>query len=78
MSCQQLGFQALPGVSGHRTRWAGLLESGQRTTRVTLPLRHCGTPYQGINILLLWGEAVAKGYRSGRWMTYRHGVRPWR
>jgi antirestriction protein ArdC len=39
--------------------------------RVTLPLRHCGTPYQGINILLLWGEAVAKGYHSNRWMTYR-------
>jgi antirestriction protein ArdC len=42
--------------------------SGQR---VTLPLRHCGTPYQGINILLLWGEAMAKGYLSNRWMTYR-------
>jgi antirestriction protein ArdC len=39
--------------------------------RVTLPLRHCGTPYRGINILLLWGETMAKGYASSRWMTYR-------
>src|SRR5690606_2388801 len=39
--------------------------------RVTLPLRHCGTPYRGINILLLWGEAMAKGYASTKWMTYR-------
>lgn len=27
-----------------------------------LPLRHNGTPYRGINILLLWGEAIEKGY----------------
>ena len=58
------------------------LEKGVRTwmkpwngrhanARVTLPLRHCGTPYQGINVLLLWGEAVAKGYSSSKWMTYR-------
>jgi antirestriction protein ArdC len=39
--------------------------------RVTLPLRHCGTPYRGINILLLWGETMAKGYASSKWMTYR-------
>lgn len=45
--------------------------SSQAGQRVTLPLRHCGTPYQGINILLLWGEAMAKGYLSNRWMTYR-------
>ena len=28
--------------------------------RITRPLRHNGTPYRGMNILLLWGEAMAR------------------
>ncbi len=39
--------------------------------RITRPLRHNGTPYRGMNVLLLWGEAVLKGYAAPFWMTYR-------
>ena len=39
--------------------------------RITKPLRHNGTPYRGMNILLLWGEAMAKGYAAPIWMTYK-------
>ena len=39
--------------------------------RITQPLRHNGTPYRGMNILLLWGEAIAKGYAAPIWMTYK-------
>ncbi len=39
--------------------------------RISRPLRHNGTPYRGMNILLLWGEAVAKGYAAPIWMTYK-------
>lgn len=39
--------------------------------RITKPLRHNGTPYRGINVLLLWGEAMAKGYAAPLWMTYK-------
>jgi len=35
------------------------------------PLRHDGTPYRGINVLILWSEAVEHGYASPTWMTYR-------
>lgn len=35
------------------------------------PLRHCGTPYTGINTVYLWAVADANGYRSRFWMTYR-------
>lgn len=46
--------------------------SAQHTQgRITLPLRHTGQPYQGVNVLLLWGEACAKGFTSPMWMTYR-------
>lgn len=35
------------------------------------PLRHCGTPYTGINRLYLWAIADTRGYGSRYWMTYR-------
>ena len=35
------------------------------------PLRHCGTPYTGINTLYLWAIGDARGYNSRTWMTYR-------
>ncbi len=38
--------------------------------RVTRPLRHNGQPYRGINVLMLWGEAMTKGYSCPIWMTY--------
>lgn len=35
------------------------------------PLRHNGVPYRGINTVLLWMEASARGYTSPYWMTYK-------
>ncbi|MFZ6769791.1 ArdC family protein [Undibacterium sp. Di26W] len=54
---------------GTRT-WLKPWSASNATDRITLPLRHNGVPYRGINILLLWGEAMAKGYSSSRWMTF--------
>jgi antirestriction protein ArdC len=42
--------------------------------RITRPLRHNGTPYQGINIILLWSEALARGFASNIWMTFKQAV----
>lgn len=39
--------------------------------RITRPRRHNGMPYRGINVLLLWGEAIDRGYGVPLWMTYR-------
>jgi antirestriction protein ArdC len=39
--------------------------------RITRPLRHNGIPYRGVNVLLLWGEALEKGYAAPLWMTYK-------
>lgn len=41
---------------------------------VTRPLRHDGTPYNGINILLLWSKAVSRGFASPTWMTFRQAL----
>ncbi len=55
-----------------------LLEAGTRPWSrrwasgvASLPLRHEGTAYRGINILLLWSAAMTRGYSSPYWMTYR-------
>jgi antirestriction protein ArdC len=42
--------------------------------RITKPLRHNGTPYRGMNILLLWGEAMDKGYAAPIWMTFKQAL----
>ena len=42
--------------------------------RITRPLRSNGQPYKGINVLMLWGEAIAKGHTSPIWMTYRQAA----
>jgi antirestriction protein ArdC len=38
--------------------------------RITRPLRHNGIPYKGINVIMLWSAAVAKGYSAPLWFTY--------
>lgn len=42
--------------------------------RITRPLRSNGVPYQGINVLMLWSEAVAKGYSAPIWMTFKQAL----
>ena len=55
---------------GVRT-WLKPWHSEHAAGRITRPLRHNGKPYNGINILLLWGEALAKGYAAPIWMTFK-------
>ncbi|HKT54400.1 MAG TPA: zincin-like metallopeptidase domain-containing protein [Caulobacteraceae bacterium] len=42
--------------------------------RISRPLRHNGEPYHGINVVLLWSEAVANGYAAPTWMTFRQAL----
>ena len=58
------------GVRSWMKPWSAEHAAG----RVSRPLRHNGTPYRGMNILLLWGEAMAKGYAAPIWMTFRQAL----
>ena len=42
--------------------------------RITRPLRANGQAYKGINVLMLWGDAQAKGFVCPIWMTYRQAL----
>lgn len=39
--------------------------------KITRPLRHNGLPYSGVNVLMLWLEAVEKNYNAPIWMTFK-------
>lgn len=39
--------------------------------KITRPLRHNGLPYSGINVVMLWAEAMEKGYNAPLWMTFK-------
>jgi antirestriction protein ArdC len=42
--------------------------------RITRPLRHNGMAYNGINVVMLWSAAVAKGYSNPHWLTFKQAL----
>lgn len=42
--------------------------------RISRPLRSTGEAYSGINVILLWAEAVAQGYAAPIWITFRQAL----
>lgn len=42
--------------------------------KISRPLRQTGEPYQGVNVLLLWSQALANGYVAPIWMTYKQAA----
>jgi len=54
--------------------WMQPWSAGNAIGRVTRPLRHNGLPYSGVNVLLLWSEAMAQGYASPIWMTFKQAI----
>ena len=51
--------------------WVQPWNAGNLAGEVSRPLRHNGQPYSGINVLLLWSEALARGFQSSTWMTFK-------
>ena len=58
------------GVRPWTRPWSG----ENAATRITRPLRHNGTPYSGINILVLWLASVEHGFSSPSWMTFKQAL----
>lgn len=53
------------GVLPWRKPWDGA------RTGLALPRRSNGEPYRGVNVVMLWSAATAKGYRSPYWLTLK-------
>lgn len=54
--------------------WAKPWSAEHLAGRITRPLRHNGLPYSGINVILLWAEAVTRGFSAPLWMTFRQAL----
>jgi antirestriction protein ArdC len=38
---------------------------------LVLPLRSCGTPYRGMNVIALWAATLESGFKSSHWFTFK-------
>ncbi len=63
----QIVTQLEQGVRPWMLPW----KSGHPAGSITRPLRCNGQPYNGINILMLWGRAMESGYVAPIWMTFK-------
>ena len=54
--------------------WHKPWSAGHVAGPVSRPLRGCGKPYSGINVLVLWATAMERGYSAPIWMTYRQAA----
>jgi len=57
------------GVRSWARPWTGGNPDG-----FSRPLRWEGTPYSGINVLILWEQQIDKGYDSPYWMTFNQAM----
>ena len=51
--------------------WLQPWQAGHQAGHISRPLRSGGKPYRGINILMLWAEAMDKGFAAPIWMTFK-------
>lgn len=85
-SCKTMSGKATPHGDVRRDVYQtvtdsiiAILESGARpwarswrdSGGGSMPLRHNGNRYRGINVLILWRAQATCGYQSPYWMTYR-------
>jgi antirestriction protein ArdC len=54
--------------------WMKPWNAGNGEGRIMRPLRGNGVPYRGINVLMLWSEAIEKGYASPIWITFKQAL----
>lgn len=54
--------------------WMQPWRASNTVGRVTRPIRHNGLPYSGMNVLLLWSEALARGFVNPMWMTFKQAL----
>lgn len=55
--------------------WMKPWSAGNGETHIVRPLRANGIPYQGINVLMLWSEAIEKRFAVGAAPIARAGSR---
>lgn len=68
---QKLTDKIMADLETGELTWLKPWSAGNMEGRTIKPLRHNGLPYNGINILMLWGAAIEGEYLSPYWMTFK-------
>ena len=68
---QQVTDKIIADLEQGELTWHKPWAAGNMDGRIVKPLRHNGMPYNGINVLMLWGAAMEGGYLSPFWMTFK-------
>lgn len=72
---QSITDQIIQSLEAGVAPWTKPWNSGQKDHlmlgSLPLPLRSTGEYYRGINVIILWLTAQAKGYTSPNWMTFK-------
>lgn len=66
----QIVSQLEQGVRPWQRPW----DASHLAGRVSLPRRHNGVAYRGVNVLALWMQALEKGYAAAIWMTFKQAL----
>lgn len=67
--CDEVTREIIEALTRGVLPWRVPWESGGGVA--LMPLRACGTPYRGVNVVTLWRKAIGMGYSAPFWMTYR-------
>lgn len=70
----QVTAQIIANLAAGVRPWTRPWSADHLAGAVSRPLRHNFQPYSGVNVLLLWAEAIDKGYSAPVWMTFRQAL----
>jgi antirestriction protein ArdC len=71
---QKITNQIIAALESGVRPWMRPWNAEHAAGRIVRPLRANGIPYRGINIVMLWAEAVEKGYAAPIWMTFKQAA----
>jgi antirestriction protein ArdC len=71
---RQVTDQIVASLEAGVRPWMKPWNAAHAAGRITRPLRGNGVPYQGINVLMLWGAATEKGYAAPIWLTFKQAL----
>jgi antirestriction protein ArdC len=71
---QEITDQIVQALENGVRPWHQPWNAAHMEGRVALPLRHNGVAYRGVNVLALWMQAMANGYATPVWMTFKQAL----
>jgi antirestriction protein ArdC len=71
---QKITNQIVAALESGVRPWMQPWNAEHAAGRIIRPLRANGIAYRGINVVMLWAEAVEKGYAAPIWMTFKQAA----